>query len=71
MQWMIPVEKPTKNMTSMTSSKPKGKAEVGPSTKTNSISANTRKLAACTQASGSSIVPKRRYRKTKVPREKV
>jgi hypothetical protein len=70
-QWKVPVEKPTTNPTTMTSSKPKGKAEAGPSTKTNIPAANTRKVVAHTQASGSNTVPKRPRRTTTVPREDI
>jgi hypothetical protein len=46
MQWKVLATKKT--------TKPKEKIEAGPSTKTSSPTANTRKVAECTQASGSS-----------------
>jgi hypothetical protein len=70
-QWKVLVAKPTKNPPVTASTKPKGKAKAVPSTKTNSSDANMRKAAACTQASGSSTIPKRSRRKTTVPRENV
>jgi hypothetical protein len=55
----------------MTSTKTKGKEEVGPSTKTNSTTSNTRNLVTHTQACGSNIVLKRPWRTTTMPRENV
>jgi len=58
MQWKIPVLKPSTRKIAMQSTKPKWQAEVGPSTNKNNLADNTRKAATCTQASGSTIVPK-------------
>jgi hypothetical protein len=64
----MPVEKPTKRLVPMQPTKPKGKSKVGPSTKINIPTANTRKAAAHTQLSGSNTVPKRPRRTTTMPR---
>jgi hypothetical protein len=44
----MPVEKPTTRPATTQSTKPKGKAKAGPSTKKNNPTDNTRKVAACT-----------------------
>jgi len=62
------VEKQKTRPTTTKSTKPKGKVEGGPSTKTNRPAANTRKDATRTRVSGSNTIPKRPRRKTTVPR---
>jgi hypothetical protein len=69
--WKVLVEKLGTNPTMTTSSKPKGKDEVGPSTKTNSLASNTRKVVVHTQAYGSSTVSKRPRRTKTVPEAEV
>jgi hypothetical protein len=66
-QWKMPVEKPTTMSLAKQSTKSIGKDEAGPSTKTNSPNANTRKVVVRTQAIGSSTVPKRPRRIATVP----
>jgi hypothetical protein len=57
--------------TAKTTTKPKEQAEAGPSTKTSSPTANTRKAATHTQVLGSSATPKKPRRKEMVSREEV
>jgi hypothetical protein len=61
-QWQLPIEKPAMRTSTTQSSKPKDKVEAGSSAKKGSLTDNTRTVAAWTQPSGSSVVPKRSRR---------
>jgi hypothetical protein len=67
----VKVKKPRIKLATTTSAKPKGQDKEIPSTKTNSPTSNTRKVAVCNQASRRRIVQKRQRRKTTVPRANI